>query len=42
MTPRRLRGVVAHAHDAALAEMALDLGDGGVEGFLLVHRGLLS
>jgi hypothetical protein len=34
--------VVAHAHDAALAEVAFDLGDGGVESLLFVHRGLLS
>ena len=35
-------GVVAHAHDAALAEVAFDLRDGGVESLLFVHRGLLS
>ena len=30
-------GVVAEAHDAALAELALDLGDGSLEGFVFVQ-----
>ena len=34
-------GVVAHAHDAALAELALDLRDGGLEGFVLIHGNAL-
>ena len=28
---------VAHPHDRALAELALDLGEGGIEGFFLLH-----
>ena len=32
-------GVLAHAHDAAFAELALDLGDGGFEGFVPIHSG---
>ena len=34
-------GMFAHAHDAALAELALDLGDGGFEGFVPIHGGVL-
>ena len=30
-------GMVAKAHDAALAELALDLGEGGLEGFVLIQ-----
>src|ERR1019366_9775077 len=30
-------GVLAHAHDTALAELTLDLGDGGFEGFVPIH-----
>jgi hypothetical protein len=33
--------MLAHAHDAALAELALDLGDGGFEGFVPIHSGAL-
>ena len=34
-------GMLAHAHDAALAELALDLGDGGFKGFVPIHGGAL-
>ena len=34
--------MVAHAHDAALAELALDLGHGCVEGLVLVQTGRSS
>jgi len=36
------RGMVAHAHDAALAVLALDLGDRCFERFVLVHGGCSS